>query len=127
MSPALDYVFQEYVFPLAAAGKGALAQQYFESQTFGMLSMFLTIPIMCIAIAVQAASTGDRKQLWSYREIWHGKGAGRQPVALAAGDDADAESKAEWMEKPKIVIEDVDAEIAGEQTPLISLEEAIKS
>lgn len=90
-----------------------------EAQTFGMFSMFTTIPVMCIAVAIQAASNGDKKALWSYREIWQGKGAGKQPVALPASD---AEQAVEW-EKPKIVIEDVDAH---EQTPLINLEEAIK-
>lgn len=105
--------------------KLALAKQYYETQTFGMFSMFLTIPVMCIAVAIQAASSGDRKALWAYKEIWHGKGAGKQPIALRnIGDAEQGKDAANVWEKPTIVVEDVDA---NEETPLITLEEAIKS
>ena len=119
LSPLLYYSLKWEVLPNASESEFA----YMQGQVFGLLSMFLTVPLLAIAVAVRAGIRGEKKMVWTYSETWGKNATPLKAVPAATTAEQDVERDL-VSEKPLIVVEDVDAK---EDTPLLTLEEAIKS
>jgi len=96
-------------------------RSYLDDQTSAIVSMFLSIPIMALTIGIKAKVRGEKKQLWTYGEEW----AKKVPTTKKVVNGSEVNNEVvEEIQDEKM---DLEENGESENTPLISLEEAIKS